>query len=127
MIPMIARLTRLEKELAELKTQHNRTGLFLGKSREVTIAAGSATVVGNYLWLIPESGNSDDLTTLVDDIDAKVVFLRCADAAYTITIKDGTGNILLPSGDVTLAGITQVIPLIKDEAQSAWITLLPVP
>lgn len=127
MMGIYTRLATIERELRELKTQHNRTGLFLGKARDVTIASGSITVTGNYMLLTPQTGLADDLDTIVDTIEAKVVFLQCADAAYTITIKDGTDNILLPSGDVTLTGETQVLPLIYDDSQSKWISFMPVP
>ena len=126
MISILTRLSLLEKKVAELATLNNRTGLFLGKPRDVTIAGGSVDVAGNFLLLTPEVGNTDDLDTIVDAIEAKTIFLQCADAAYTITVKDGTGNIILPSGDVSLVGETQILSLVYDESQSAWLTFLPV-
>lgn len=126
MMEILRRLIVLEKRVEELGTLHNRSGLYLGKARAVTISGDSVTVVGHYLLLTPEAGNTDDLATIVDTIEAKTVFLQCADAAYTITVKDNTGNIQLPTGDISLAGETQILALIYDDSQSKWISFLPV-
>lgn len=126
MMGIYTRLARLERDLRELRAGTNRTGFFTSKPRDVTIASGSVTVVGNFLLLTPESGNTDDLDTIVDDIHGKMILLQNADAAYSITIKDSVGNVILPSGDIVLAGNTQMVALIYDETQTAWISFMPI-
>jgi len=48
--------------------------------------------------------------------------LRAVNAAHTVVVKDGTGNIKGP-GDITLDNSEDTVELIYDTALTAWLVL----
>lgn len=72
---------------------------------ELTISSGAITVTQSNHKLQPESGTTDDLTTINGMTAGKILVLYVSDAGTdTITIKHGTGNIsCLGATDVALS------------------------
>ena len=71
-----------------------------------TIATGAVTVDSSmWIGLQPETGSTDDLTTLNSGVAGGIYILQSASPSWTITVKNGTGNITTKTGaDVTLVG-----------------------
>lgn len=88
----------------------------------LTIASGAVTVTRGYHTLAGEGGVADDLATINGGVDGMRLVLRAVDAAVTITVKDGTGNIQC-AGDFALDNAQDTIELIYDAALSAWLEL----
>jgi hypothetical protein len=87
----------------------------------LTIASGVITVTRGYHTVATEGGaSSDDLATINGGVDGMTLVLRAVDAADTVVVKDGTGNIQGP-GDVSLDNAQDTITLIYDAALSAWL------
>ncbi|MDX1371410.1 MAG: hypothetical protein R3321_03020, partial [Nitrososphaeraceae archaeon] len=76
-----------------------------------TIAEGVMTSDNSFLLVNAETGTTDDLDTLSGGSTGDVVILKAA-SGDTITVKNGTGNIVCPS-DRTLTG-DDTIMLIYD-------------
>lgn len=72
---------------------------------ELTISGGEITITQSNHKLQPESGTTDDLTTINGMTAGKILVLYVSDAGTdTITIKHGTGNIsCLGATDVALS------------------------
>ena len=101
---------------SDLLQGHAASGLMrLAASTELTISGGAITLTQNY-HSIDTEGNaaSDDLDTINGGTEGFLLVLRAEDAARTVVVKDGTGNILLPSGDYFLDDAQRVIALIYD-------------
>lgn len=86
-----------------------------------TIASGVATAASNIVRVDAESGTSDDLVTLNPSDGASLLVCVISATGETITVKDGTGNINLPSGDVVLNSINDNLWLYKRAATSDWV------
>lgn len=77
-----------------------------------TIASDAIARTRSYHTLIPQSGTSDDLKTITGGSRGDELKLEINDASYTITIKHGTGNIVLSSGqDLILNSVNQTLSL----------------
>lgn len=94
----------------------------IGTTRtELTIASGVITVTRGWHSVDTESdGASDDLDTINGGVDGMRLTIRADDAARTVVVKDGTGNIKGP-GDVTLDNSEDTCSLIYDSTASAWL------
>lgn len=95
---------------------------------ESTIATGVVTLVANspYLRIDTESdAATDDLDTITATAgdNGRVIYLRAENAARTVVVKNGTGNILLDGSDFTLDDTNKVCPLIYDSTLSKWLLL----
>jgi hypothetical protein len=112
----------LQREISRMKTMMQSGQMHMGGMRTVTIAAG---VMGVNQWgyyeLVPQAGATDDLDTINNGIDGKMIGIRVNDNANTITVKDGTGNICLPDGDVDLDDVCLIMLLIYDDDSSMWV------
>ena len=105
------------------------TGKFcLGDPPEVTISSGSVSVFGSFHMVDTESGASDDLVTINGQAAAgytngvlpgTMLILKTPSSARDVTLKDGTGNLLL-NGDCALASNQDTITLIGD-AYGNWL------
>jgi len=83
----------------------------------LTIATGSITApaTGVYFAVGTEGGAAtDDLDTIVNTLDYRMIILRSADSAQDVTVKNGTGNIRLASGDYVMSTTTNKIGLIYE-------------
>lgn len=89
---------------------------------ELTINTGAVTVTGTRHLIDTESdAASDDLDTISGGVDGQVVIVRAANAARTVVIKHGTGNIETPDGnDIALDAVEKEVVLIYDGATSDW-------
>jgi hypothetical protein len=73
--------------------------LGFGSPTELTISSGAITAVKSYHSVDTEGeGATDNLVTINGGADGDILILRPESAARTVTVKDGTGNILL-NGD----------------------------
>lgn len=92
---------------------------------ELTIATGVITITGTNHTIDTESdAASDDLDTINGGTNGEIVILRAENAARTVVIKDGTGNIETPfGGDITLDETEKVVLLEYDLALTKWLVI----
>lgn len=92
-------------------------GLHLSAATELTIASGAVTVSQGFHKIDTESdAASDDLDTVTAGTGIQEGFLlvlRAENVARVVTLKDGTGNLLL-NGDCALNATDKLILLIYD-------------
>lgn len=89
---------------------------------ELTISSGAITVTGvNHTIDTESDAASDDLDTINGGVDGQILIVRAENAARTVVIKDGTGNIETPTGeDITLDEVEKTVMLKYDGATSDW-------
>lgn len=89
---------------------------------ELTISSGAVTATGSHHTVDTESdAASDDLDTINGGIDGMILIIRAENAARTVIIKNGTGNIQTPDGsDITLDELTKEVVLKYDTALNDW-------
>jgi hypothetical protein len=83
----------------------NNTRLNTGNSVNITISSGAISVGenGSYFTVDTESAAStDDLVTINNGKEGDLIFIRAANSARTVVLKDGSGNILT-NGSVDLS------------------------
>lgn len=68
------------------------------------------------------AGASDDLETINNGTDGGVLYIRAANDARTVVIKDGIGNIQ-GAGDCTLDNTQEIAHLMFDGGLSAWLVV----
>ena len=76
-----------------------------GEAQPVTISGGVISLIPgfSYYKVTVESGSSDDIDTINNGNAGDLIFLKAADDAETVVLKDGTGNILTEgSADLSL-------------------------
>lgn len=86
---------RLMQNLFELWESNQRSSI--DGQGAVTIASDTISVKGSNYTLTPESGTTDNLSTITTNFNDQLLILRSASSANTITVKNGVGNITLPS------------------------------
>lgn len=81
---------------------------------ELTIATGAVTITQSVHTIDTEAdAASDDLDTISGGATGDVIYLRAANDARTVVLKNGTGNILTySSSDITLDEDHKVVMLI---------------
>jgi len=88
----------------------------------LTIAVGVITVALNYYIIAAEAGVTDDLVTINGGLTGQPLAIS-ADAGDTITVKNGTGNIVITGGyDFVLTG-DRVLLLFYDGTN--WVDIAP--
>lgn len=91
--------------------------LQLTDATTLTVATDAATVTASYHALETEgAAGTDDCATLTAGAGVAagfIVVLRAANVAHVVTLKDGTGNLLL-SGDARLGTTDATITLLYD-------------
>jgi hypothetical protein len=93
------------------------------RASELTIATGAITVTGSYHDVDTEAdAASDDLDTINGGADGRRLVLRANNAARSVVVKDGTGNIQC-AGDMSLDNTQDTIELIYDGTLTAWLEL----
>ena len=98
-------------ELLEVR-EHSHSFINLGTPTELTIAGGIITRTGSY-HLVDTEGDAaaDDLDTILGGVEGDLLFLMPANVARVVTVKDGTGNILMPA-DMVLDQLCDIEVLI---------------
>lgn len=114
-------ISKLEGRLREVERLSSTTTMATKKGRAATLASDAFTATFNYYRLTPQTGNTDDLSTINGGLEGRLLAIRTADAAYTITVKDGVGNIDLCGSDVSLDCEEKVLVLVYDSNLTAWI------
>lgn len=98
-----------------------RANIELDAAAELTIASGIVTFTKSYHRIDTESdAATDDLDTINVGADGRILFLRAENAARTVVLKDGTGNLDLGGKDISLIDTEQVVALIYDETLVKW-------
>lgn len=93
--------------------------LNFGSAVELTIAAGVVTATQTYHTIDTEAdAATDDLDTINGGSEGDIVILRTTTTARVVTVKDGTGNILI-EGDFVLTNSQDTITLLHNG--SFWI------
>lgn len=67
-----------------------------GVGQPITIASGVITIGANYSYFVIDTeaaAASDDLDTISGANEGDLIFIKAANAARTVVLKDGTGNI----------------------------------
>lgn len=82
-----------------------------------TIGTGAITATQNFHTVDTEAAAAtDDLDTVTASAtqsEGSVLVLMCANTAHAVTVKDGTGNILLDRGDCLLNTTKHILILIR--------------
>jgi len=90
----------------------------------VTIAAGVITATNSCHTVDTEaSAATDDLDTITAGGLGQWLVLRANSAARTVVVKNGTGNIVLHSGDYTMSATDRFIILMYDTGLAKWVEL----
>jgi hypothetical protein len=112
----------INQRLRETERMQQQGSMRTNIGREVTISSDTIDAVNHqYILLIPETGNADDLSTIDSGRAGRMVALRTNDPAYTITLKDGVDNIDLCGSDIVLDCVEMVVVLLYDGDLDAWI------
>jgi hypothetical protein len=94
----------------------------LGTASELTIATDAITVTGNHHSVDTEAdAGTDNLATINGGaaiLSGHLLVLKAENVARVVTVKDGTGNLLLMGGDFALDNAKHRLLLIKDG--SSW-------
>jgi hypothetical protein len=121
-IDIYRELDRIQDQVAASSRMAQLTSMRSNIGRGHTIAADTISPGANeFIILTPQSGNVDDLSTINDGRAQRQIALRTGDPAYTITVKDGVGNIDLCGADITLDCVEKVLILVYDADLTAWI------
>ena len=100
-----------------------RANIELDAAAELTIAAGVVTFTKSYHKIDTQAdAATDDLDTINVGADGRILLLRAENAARTVVLKNGTGNLDL-GGDIYLTDTDQVVTLIYDETLVKWILI----
>jgi len=95
--------------------------LEFGGPEAVTIASGALTITSNFITVATQSGDAtDDLDTINSPSAGLILTVIAADAADTVVMKDGTGNMKL-AGDFSLDNTEDTMMLIGNG--TAWLEL----
>lgn len=91
---------------------------------ELTIAAGVVTKTQAWHTIDTQDDDpSDDLVTINGGTDGYILVIRAENAARTVVLKHGTGNLELGGSDITLADTDLMVPLIYDGTLSKWVLM----
>lgn len=119
-IKLMKRINDLE---SQIKRQATADRTFSRHAVEKIIAAGVVTVDHhNYIMLIPESGAVDDLVEIAGSYDGRRIILGLRYVGNTVTVKTGSGNILMDA-DVVLATQYDTLELVYNDIIDNWIRL----
>lgn len=98
-------------------------GLLAVPSTALTIATGAVTATQSYHVIDTQSAAaSDDLDTISGGVNGAILYVRAANDARTVVVKDATGNIQGP-GDCTLDNTQDIAHLMFDSTLSAWLVV----
>lgn len=88
----------------------------LGDGSELTIATGAITITSGYHRVDTQSdGGTDDLDTISGGTTGQMLVLRAENAARTVVVKNGTGNIQLDgAADFSLDDVQDTVSLLYD-------------
>lgn len=115
-------LDRIQDAVAGATRMAQMTSMRTSIGREHTISSDTIDAIHHeFILLIPESGNTDDLSTIDSGRPGRMIALRTNDPAYTITVKDGVDNINLCGSDIVLDCEETVLVLIYDGDLTSWI------
>lgn len=108
--------TLLYHQLPTVAEKNKVVKLFASASTELTIASGAITATqGVHTVDTQGDAASDDLDTINGLAEGDLLLLRPNNAARTVVLKHGTGNIFCPGGqDVSLAEATDWALLSSD-------------
>jgi len=97
-------------------------GAVFSAATELTIDAGSITVEQALHSVDTESdAATDDLDTIVATNYPGLLLVRANNAARTVVLKDGTGNLELGGADIELDAIDKFVILQWDTAETKWL------
>ena len=101
------------------------TGLFgLGARQSVTIASGAITATSSIIRIDTQgAASTDNLDTINGSAAGRIIIVHTTSSARDVVLKNGTGNLALAGGDVTLGSSTQRLMLMSDG--SSWIQVAP--
>lgn len=116
-----AHMNAVQDEIVQIGTDlisGLRRPLRLEDATEFTLASGAITVTRGYCKVDTEAdAASDDLDTITPGSNVgagSILALRAEDVTRVVTVKDGTGNILLNGGDVALDATDKIVILLYD-------------
>jgi hypothetical protein len=99
------------------------TILAYGDGGELTIATGAVTATHSRHTIDTESdAASDDLATINGGLKGQVLNISNANSARVVVVKNGTGNIVIPGGDISLEDTSKELLLRYDG--SNWNALI---
>jgi len=87
---------------------------------QLGIVSGVVTITGSYHTIGQEGTADDDLDTISGGVDGAMLTIRPANSTYTITAKDGTGNLAL-AGDHAMDNEEDTLTMIFDGGLGKWL------
>lgn len=94
---LVKDVEKLKGELEVVKRKQTFAPLNADMSKTTTIDGGSIMASRPFIQVVPETGTADDLTTITNGNDGKMIVIGLQDPGDTITVLD-TDNISLRSG-----------------------------
>lgn len=86
------------------EVKQNRAKLLPTAATTLTIATGAITVTQtNHKVDTEGAASTDDLDTISGGSEGQIIVLRQANSARAVVVKNGTGNIVISSGDYTMS------------------------
>jgi len=106
-----------------LALQENPTAYTIA-SGVITLQEGTGQNVSSRSSVAVETEGgaaSDDLDTINGGRDGMILILRATDTNHTVVVKNGTGNIVLPS-DISLDSYDKILFLIYNTNLTKWVS-----
>ena len=98
--------------------------LRFSSSTELTVAAGVVTKTQPWHTIDTQDDDpSDEVDTINGGVDGYFLIVRAENAARTIVLKDGTGNLELGGTDITLDDTGFMVMLLYDGTLSKWVLI----
>lgn len=89
---------------------------------ELTIAGGVVTVTQGVHTVDNQDDDADDDLDTINGFDVeRRILIRAENSGRTVTLKDGTGNLLLGGSDIVLDDTNLYVALFYDVALSKWV------
>lgn len=122
---IVREIATLQRSVGHLERSDPPRAMRLSNALEVTISSGAIDAGRGVRILASEAGATDDLETINDGTDGKLVLLR-AKAGHGITVKHNVGNIVFDGPapqDRFLTNPTDSLFLVYNAVTSKWNSL----
>lgn len=120
---LLDRMIKLEKIVETAVRRINDAPLNMGMAKVITIASGAIEATRPNILLLPETGSSDNLDTITNGADGKMIVLAMGENAKPITVRDysvGGGNIDLHGSSWILDNLNASLALYFMGATNRW-------
>lgn len=118
--PIVRFMDDTKKRLVRLEAKQ---GVKTQKATANNIVSDAIAVAFREVYLlVPETGTTDNLATIMGGTDGYFVTLSTQTVGHTITLQNGVGNLAL-NGDCILTAPTQTITLRYNRSAAKWLEI----